>query len=412
MRFDPRMALEGAFLGFPFKISRARTEGGRRGPLHQYPDRDEPYFEDLGREARRYDLTLYFVGPDADTTAELFDALLWKGREGTLVLPGLRRERMKAVKWSSDRESGRGNWVSFQVSFVEPGRNQYPAATQSWPHRLLDAALDARTAFGDALADALDLEGLSQEAAEALGTSAADLAFVLDGLAQVASGDAPSSAIALAGVLTTEFLQSYGSLPFDTIGLAAATVGLVGSWAEALAGDRPDTGSRSRAIDGLFGLYDQAAGDQWFATGALTMLEQAAIDNQAAFSAGIRRTALAEAARLAAAIEFSSYNDAVRLRERFADAFDDEVHRAGQDAAVRGHLMTLQAATLAAISAAGADKAKLVPYAISRPRPALVLAQLWYGDDGDAPGRAAELVARTGAVHPAFVPATGERLSR
>ena len=38
------------------------------------------------------------------------------------------------------------------------------------------------------------------------------------------------------------------------------------------------------------------------------------------------------------------------------------------------------------------------------------LAQLFYGDDPDVPGRAAELVARTGAIHPAFLPAKGERL--
>ena len=61
-RFDPLSALEGSFRGFPFKIAHERGEGGRRGPLHEYPDRDEPFFEDLGRRAKRFELNVYFVG--------------------------------------------------------------------------------------------------------------------------------------------------------------------------------------------------------------------------------------------------------------------------------------------------------------------------------------------------------------
>src|SRR5947209_18137054 len=106
-RFNPLTALEGSFLGFPFKISRERGQGGRRGPLHEYPDRDVPYFEDLGRKAKEFDLAIYFLGDSADLQARLFDELLQKGREGPLVLPGLRRLRMKACSWSYERDAGK-----------------------------------------------------------------------------------------------------------------------------------------------------------------------------------------------------------------------------------------------------------------------------------------------------------------
>jgi hypothetical protein len=395
---------------------RERGEGGRRGPVHEYPDRDKPYLEDLGPSAKRWNLHVYFVGPSADLQADLWERLLWQGRIGPLILPRLRRERVQAKTWSVDRDVGKGNWVVCEVLFVEAGQNQYPAPSTSWPHALLEAALDARTAFADALGGALELVGLdgtfSQEAAESLLGDALALGDVLTAVAQVAGGLAPSSALASAGLLVAAYTGGLSVATLDTVVLATSTVTLLAGWSDALAGPAPDRGARSRAIDGLFGVYDEAASDQWYAPGALSPLQAVQVANQAAFSQGIRRAALAEVARHAASLEFASYDDAAALRARLADAFDDEIHFSTTPDGARAKLLDLRSATLQAISAAGADKAKLVPYAVPRPRPSLALAQLFYGDDADVPRRAAELVARTGAIHPAFLPARGERLSK
>ncbi|MCW5738002.1 MAG: hypothetical protein KIS73_28025, partial [Enhydrobacter sp.] len=119
-----------------------------------------------------------------------------------------------------------------------------------------------------------------------------------------------------------------------------------------------------------------------------------------------------EIARQSARLEFASYDEAVALRTRLADAFDAEIDAtAGTEGAARVVLQDLQSTAINAVSDAGADKARLVDYAVNRPQPAKRLAQLWYPDDGDLPARARELVARTGAVHPSFLPAQGERLS-
>src|SRR5262249_30560722 len=122
--------------------------------------------------------------------------------------------------------------------------------------------------------------------------------------------------------------------------------------------------------------------------------------------------ALAEIARQTASLTFTSYDEAVELRSRLADAFDDEIHFSVLPDGAKAKLQDLRTTTLQAISAAGADNARLVPYGVARPRTSLALAQLFYGDDADVPGRAAELVARTGAIHPAFMPARAERLSK
>ncbi len=425
LRFNPLTALEGSFRGFPFLISKERKPGGQRGPLHEYPDRDMPYFEGLGRKAKQFELAIYFIGIAGDTdgvTADIqaaaFEAMLWTsvaagGKSGPLMLPGFKREQVHARTWERERTADKAGWVSFQVTFVEAGRNQYPAPTTSWPQTLLAEALAARTAFAGALGAGLSLVGLPLAAADDLIASAGTLVAVLGVAAQLVGGGSPSSALSAASLLGTTFLAGMPGIgeALDTVVLASGTVGLLASWADALAGDEPTASSRGLAIDALFTVYGEASADDWYFPGTVTPTRAGELANQAAYSAGIRRVALSEAARLAAGLTFATYDDAVALRTRFSDAFDDEVNQAPAVDGTREALASLQANTLLAISAAGADKARLVPYQVARPRSAISLAQLFYPSDPDVAARAAELVARNGTIHPAFMPAAGERLS-
>jgi prophage DNA circulation protein len=54
----------GSFRGVPFQIDSHDLTFGRRTSMHEYPLRDEPYSEDLGRKARVFSLNLYVIGRD------------------------------------------------------------------------------------------------------------------------------------------------------------------------------------------------------------------------------------------------------------------------------------------------------------------------------------------------------------
>lgn len=417
--FNPLSALEGSFKGQSFKVAGERSDGGRRGPHHQYPDRDRPFFEDLGADARRREFSVYFVGPLADLQARRFDDMLWKGGPGPLVLPGFRRETALAQKWDYRKTSGRANWVEFAITFIDPGANSYPAASTSWPHALQSAVEEARTAFAGVLGDALSFDIPGQEIVEDLMEGAGGLAGALDIAASLVAGEFPSTALAAALSFTGDYQAKL--LPsLDLAVFALSTVGLVTDWARTLAGPSPDADSRGRAVEALWNVYDRSLDDgvSVLAERAGTPLEIAVAANRGAFGAGVRRAVLSEIGAQASGLSFASYDDAAALRERLADAFDVEIDIAGDPAAAGGRddrarvaLQDLRSTALQAISAAGANKARLVSYAVPAPRPARVLAQLFYGGSADVETRARELAARTGAVHPAFLPSQGERLS-
>jgi len=248
---------------------------------------------------------------------------------------------------------------------------------------------------------------------------AGGLADAFDIAASLVAGEFPSTALSAALSLTGDYRASL--LPsLDLAVFAVSTVGLVSSWASALAGASPDSASRGRAVEALWNVYDRAVdeGIAGQADAAETPLEIAVVRNRGAFGAGARRAILSEIGAQSTGLSFASYDDAAALRERLADAFDEEIDIAGDPSAAGGRddgarvaLQDLRAAALQSISAAGANKARLVPYAVPAPRPSRVLAQLFYGGAADIEARAGELAARTGAVHPAFLPAAGERLS-
>ncbi len=55
--------------------------------VHEYPNRDKPFTEDLGRATRRMTINAYLVGDDMPINAIVSLALLKTGGPGTLVHP-------------------------------------------------------------------------------------------------------------------------------------------------------------------------------------------------------------------------------------------------------------------------------------------------------------------------------------
>ena len=122
---------DGSFRGVPFKVEgQMRTEVGRRGQLHEYPLRDTPYAEDLGRRRRAYNVECLVLGPDYMAARDaLITALEQKG-PGTLVHPYYGTVSAAVFDPAQVEESTReGGMARFRIPFVESGEKVQPAAT-------------------------------------------------------------------------------------------------------------------------------------------------------------------------------------------------------------------------------------------------------------------------------------------
>lgn len=147
---------DASFRGVPFSVEDDDASFGRRVQLHEYPNRDKPYTEDLGRAARRLTINAYVIGGDyADQRDRLIAAVETNG-PGTLVHPQygeMQGSINGTVKVSHSSAEGRMARISFE--FVESGELTFPVAGMATAQRLdesgglFDDAIDSMfSAFG------------------------------------------------------------------------------------------------------------------------------------------------------------------------------------------------------------------------------------------------------------------------
>ena len=139
-----------------------------------------------------------------------------------------------------------------------------------------------------------------------------------------------------------------------------------------------------------------------------TPSRQAQATNRLAVTVLIRSAAATEAARVASRIVFASRNDADQAKASVSAALGavaDQVGDLGWDGVWSG-LVALQAAAIRDLTVTEQPLPSLARYTPAAVLPAAVIAQRLYGDDPTTLfEQQADLIARNGVIHPAFVPA-------
>jgi prophage DNA circulation protein len=111
-----------SYAGVPFHVEHQGHSGGRRVVLHEYPKRNTPYAEDMGRSAFRYQMTGYILGPSYHLGKEALMAALDNREAAQLMDPYLAEPKMCICeRYSVSETRDRGGYCQFEMSFVELG---------------------------------------------------------------------------------------------------------------------------------------------------------------------------------------------------------------------------------------------------------------------------------------------------
>jgi prophage DNA circulation protein len=152
----------GQFRDAWFHVESVSRQSGRRIALHEFPKKESPYAEDMGRRAMRFAVRAYIVTYPMNVTQDVSGLLqkdyrlardrlqnrLDDGKPGPLTIPGYRALdamprpiTVKCEQYSMVEEERLGGFCRFDIMFVEFGisPNKAVAATQN-------AALAASTA--------------------------------------------------------------------------------------------------------------------------------------------------------------------------------------------------------------------------------------------------------------------------
>jgi prophage DNA circulation protein len=122
---------QASFRGAIFHTETDARNSGRRVALHQYPKKDIPYAEDMGRRAVRHPITGYLIGPNyIGPRDELVNACETEG-PGQLIHPLLKPMQVICENYTVTESRERGGYCVFEMMFVEAGSDAGSSATQS-----------------------------------------------------------------------------------------------------------------------------------------------------------------------------------------------------------------------------------------------------------------------------------------
>lgn len=390
-----------SFRDVPFEIEEDGGKGGRRLQTHEFPQRDKPFTEDLGRAKREFTVRAFVIGADYMEKRDALLAALEAEGAGTLVHPWLGSMQVNAGEYSFSHSLSKGGMCEFTISFVESGELTFPTAAVSPGAQSLlaaDAVMDVAAA--DFLGD-FNVAGFPAFVAEG---ARADLGSMLDRAGAALGGLQQVLANPLDSLLSTFELSNALDLPSSLVagvrGLfdRAGAVLQVGQSISATIGGAGVHARNRNAVLALAGL-GRTFGESVGPVNAPTPSTQQRQVNAAALATLMQRATLVQAAGMASSMVLPVHDDALRVREAVTSALDQASMNASDEAYQA--LQTLRSRVHADVTARLAGAARLVSYTPRDVLPAVVFAYDRY-EDVD---REQEIVERNRIRHPGFVPA-------
>ena len=416
-----------SFRGVSFDSFEQHTEsGGRRLVRHEFPLRDTPYAEDLGRKAGQWQVEAFILRNRwADYEAardKLRDALNAAG-PGTLIHPWIGQMRV-CVDGYTVRESTReGGYCQFSVTFVEAGSLVEPDIQKDTAAKVEEAVNSAEASALDTFLSDLNMlaedveaavdyaEGMVDKVVSYLNTGTRILSDVKSTVRRV---------IALPDKLAGAFyglvssVMGFGSLlNFSSGGSASSGGGSSGSsWTgnvTAFGNDATESGS-SFSVGGfdlesftsmIFTRKDPPDAS-WDKQGSESAPVSASTIEDRVYGPLIDYVAavtVTEMGRLVADTEYETADDAIRDLQIVAEAMDI-VQAAHCSDAVYAALDDLRATLTDDVTERGAKLPRLGKAVLSATMPALVASYRLYGTAEYAD----EIVSRNNIRHPGRVP--------
>lgn len=376
---------EASFRGARFEVDDVEASGGRRVVLHEYPLRDTPYSEDLGRRAREFSVRGYIIQGRtydyASARADVLKALEAYG-PGELVHPWHGEVSVVVDDYRLRESMERGGLLELDIRFREAGQLANPTASADTAKGVASAASSARQAlknsFLSAFAPALDeidkaVTALNDAASLAMEYLGLPQSLIAEGLAYV------QSLIATPAAFFDALVGLFGGLLGNENGTESGE--------KALAAPVPDASFSIASGEGTAPLESILGGSASITTEAGRVIRDT-----------VAQVVVIEAAASTAHAEYATADDALADRDAVVEGLDT-IEPAADDAVFLG-LAELRRAVVTDLTTRGAELPRVRSVTLPGTVPALVAAYRIHADAG----RADEIVSRNRIRHPGRVP--------
>ncbi|GFM51462.1 2-hydroxyacid dehydrogenase [Pseudomonas cichorii] len=429
-----------SFRGIGFFVDTDSVPVGRKGQLHEFPQRDEPYFESLGKESQIYTMEAFLVGDDCfERRDRLLEALEARGA-GELVHPWLGRMQVQVGGCILKHNRAEGGVVRLSLKFYPDQPLRFPTSTVNTRRQLVQASdgllasalkrykavmsvVDAARINIQALRSTLSgIFAVIQRQFTPFMTIYSDVTSLVHSLVNApltlstmfssffASFDGDSSSSSTGSSASFNASTGAGSSTGTNAGTATsasasgnsssvnyrATISDATQQAESIAsinqvnqGGGLDTGSTAQATanliqDALLVKVARVVASMPVATAAVPIIATPSLEHQVVMPVDRAQVPVAD--------------DVIELRDTLSSAIWEASLKADPEHYLV--LNTLRQALIRHLNAVAASGVRLVDIKVAEPLPALVLAYRRFGDAT----RLTEVVQRNRVQHPGFLP--------
>ncbi|QHC36463.1 DNA circularization protein [Komagataeibacter xylinus] len=421
--------------GVPFLVRDGGVTGGRRAAVHQYPYRDDPWIEDMGRAPRVLTLSGRLVGDDVYLQrAALLAACELEG-PGLLIHPSLGPVQCSLVEPITLRDSGMAQReVQFEMVLMQAGSRLYPNLLINTQSAILVAVAGAVIAVADILAT--QLSSISS-AAPCIGLGAQNVASAWGAGASAAGRDPGAIANETSGLTSYNGRYAGGSLATPAPAGATvasqraavvtsrtaidAAVGSLSTAALSVVSDPATCATAARSVVTAIRSATISPVDQMRVLSTLAGYTPTVMNTTAPIGADVAlvRTALGAALRLSAIIGLAeaieaaqpdSAEQAQAMLVMIINLIDTEIIAAADSANSMAYsaLRDLRTTVVQDLSERGAQLGHIETFSFNACMPAIALAWRLYRD----PTRTRDLIARASCAHPLFMPMQFEALDQ
>jgi hypothetical protein len=242
-----------SFKGVPFYFEADKETGGRGLVIHEFPNRDDPFIEDLGEAPRFYSGSAYVHGDNVDALANALKTALASRGPGTLVVPYFGPVTVHCQEFERSNEREKLGYIAFEAKFVRAGATSALISLPFLQNAAFIAAGNVAVALGSLFPASIVTIGRPDSVIGAVTDTLAGAAAAVDVLRQTYPTDPAVSA------KLRDQVASFVATTVPTIDDSAAAASASASAVSALIGSIAGRGGRAR--DAGIGLGVSGADD-------------------------------------------------------------------------------------------------------------------------------------------------------
>lgn len=400
---------QASFKGIPFYIEAISGETGRRGHLHEYPNRNTAYFEDMGKKTTLQNIEAFVIGDNyLENERQLIEACGSCG-VGVLVHPFHGNFNVVCTNCAYSLKSSEMGISRLTLSFTETDEIVLPVVSEDFKDKLLSLSNTTNIEINSNFLNKFNIEGLSSDVINSIGETIKTFANkALDALDFVNSKIDDAQNIADGKLSIVDSITNVALKMSDTLNNAVSLLKTPEAFMARISALYDIISSFSNPMDAIRSIKNVSnlnVAKEIEKIDINSKKGQREAENKQQLELLCQRAGIVSQANIISSMEFKSSKEAEEILNDFINQVEEQIlTKVSTDENTLQSLKDLRSVLIKDITTTIKKLPEVKIIKIPQSIPSVVLAYELYGDID----RADEIIKRNNIFKPGFMPAMVE----